>query len=539
MGKRMKLIAAAAAAVLLAAGAGCAPEGAGGPSGSSAKQTLNVFMYQKPAGVFSPITGASGPDNEVMSLIYQSLVQADAKGTLQPILAESLPEVSADAKTFTFHLRKDVKWSDGKPFTAKDVVFTYTRAADPKTGSANAGNYTGIVGAEEFLAGKAKTISGLSAPDDHTFVLRTTQPNVGIVAQIGTVYVMPEHQLASLPVDNFALNKYWNAPKLAIGPYEFVENKVDQYVHVTANPQYRKKIQIKDVYLKAVTADVATAQLSTGEMDIASIAPTDLAAVQGQPNVKVSTVDTGGFVRMSWNQDQQRFKDPKVRQAFLHAIDREAIVKSALAGKGKVRNSVFDPKWTAADIDTYAYDPGKARQLLKDAGWDSSQVVKISWIAGGNPDRDAAATAIQDMLNKAGIKAKLDQVQAAFFTDAYQNPLKYDLTLFGGGNYSIDSWSTHVVTGCDQWVPDHGGNVGHYCNKELDALMNKANGTVDEAQRGELYEQASKLENADPSMMWLYNPSGVWAVNAKLSGFEGLDPNGAGWWMPENWKFTS
>src|SRR5262249_35267596 len=122
----------AGAVTVAVATAACA-----GPPASQTSATnsaLNVYLYQEPAGVFSPLAPISGPDNQVMSFIDEGLLAVDPNYKLQPELAQSY-DVSPDATTFTFHLRKGLKWSDGKPFTSKDVLFTYQMLADPKTTS--------------------------------------------------------------------------------------------------------------------------------------------------------------------------------------------------------------------------------------------------------------------------------------------------------------------------------------------------------------------------------------------------------------------
>jgi ABC-type transport system substrate-binding protein len=285
----------------------------GGPSQGGSGGSLNIYLYQEPAGLFGPLAPSNGPNNQVMSLIDQSLLAVDPQYKLQPQLATSY-DVSPDAKTFTFHLRTGLKWSDGTPFTAQDVVYSYDLLADPKSTSATAGNYSGVQGVSDFIAGKAKTISGFSAPDDHTFVVKSTQPNAGLVAQIATAYIMPKHILDKVPVAQVANNSFFRKPSVSLGPYKFVDYKPNQYVHVTANPDYQSKVSIKDIYLKPMTSDVATGQLGNGGIDIASFSAADLPTVQGLKNVSVQQAPGAGFVRIALNQTKSYFKDPRVRR---------------------------------------------------------------------------------------------------------------------------------------------------------------------------------------------------------------------------------
>lgn len=518
--------------------AACAPpksESGGGSGGSGGKDSVNVFLYQKPNGVFCPIAPGSGPDGQVMSLIFEALLVGNAKGELLPQIAEKAPEISEDASTFTFHLRKGLTWSDGQPLTSKDVVYTYTRAADEKAG-AGAGIYAAVEGYKEFNSGKAKTISGFQAPDDTTFIMKTTGPNAGLLGQIATLAIMPEHATKDFASEKFLTESYWLAPKVCSGPFTFVEYKTDQYVKMVRNDKYREPAKLKTVFLKPMTSDVATSQLGTGEMDIAPISPTDSDSVTNLDTVNITDVPSNGFVRACWNQTQERFKDPKVRQAFLYAVDREGIVKSALKGKGKVRYCDFDPAQTPKDVNTYAYNPEKAKQLLKEANFDTSKPVKLSWVAGGNPDRDQAATVIQDQLKQVGVNLQLDQAQPSAAVDVYKER-SYDMTIFGGGDYKSEPFNVYNIVASDRWNPA-GGNNGYYSNPKLDDVLKKANASADKAERQKLYEEGARLENADPSLMWLYTPDTVWAVNKKLKGFEGLSVD-RGFINANKWQFSS
>jgi peptide/nickel transport system substrate-binding protein len=519
-------------AVVSLAVAGCTgPQSATSPA--PAATSLNIYLYQAPTGVFGPLAPGSGADNQVMSFTSEGLLAVDPDYQLVPKLAESYT-VSPDAKTFTFKLRTGVVWSDGTPFTSKDVLFTYDQLANPKTTSATAGSYAGVAGVADFVAGRATTISGFSAPDDNTFVITAAQPNYGLAALIGIAYVMPEHILNRDTPETIAKDGYFRKPTVTIGPYTVVENKTDQYVHVTSNPKYRNPAKIKDVYLKPMTSDVATAQLGNGGLDIASYSPTDMATVAGFGNIATQEKPGGGFVRIGLNQAKPYFKEVRVRQAFLYAVDRAQIVKTVLAGKGTVRLSDFARANEPAGLDDYAKDVTKARSLLAAAGWDPNRTVNLMWVHGQR-DRDATATIVQSELAAVGVKVNLVNVQGAQIAPMYRDK-SYDMVLYGGGNYAIDSSSINVITACAQQYPA-GGNINYFCDPALDTLMTQANATSDARARKALYDQAATEENAQADLMWLYSPNGLWAVNKKLKNFKAAGSQDAGFWDPASWSF--
>ncbi|WTW98994.1 ABC transporter substrate-binding protein [Streptomycetaceae bacterium NBC_01309] len=517
--KRSLAKAAVGLALTLSAVAACSsdPSQGGGTPGAGSgagNGTLNVYLYQKPK-VFSPLAPNNGPDQIVMSLVFDSLVAPDTDFELQPRMAQELPQQSADGTTYTFKLRPGLKWSDGQPFTAQDVLFTYNLMANPKAGAASAGNYAGVEGVDALAAGTAPTASGFSAPDDNTFVIKTTKPDAGIVALIGATPILPKHVLGAVPVDQVAKNAFFSKPTAGTGPYRFISYQTDQYVELQANPEFRTPVGISRVFLKPVTSDVATAQLGTGEMDVVQVSPTDLPTVEKMGNVTVTAADSPGFTRIAVNQAQPRFADPRVRQALMYAIDRKKIVDSVLGGKASVPATSFMGDVVPDNLNKYEYNPQKAKDLLAQAGWDSSKPVELEWVPGQR-DRDTTATIVQSQLQEVGVKVELKQVQAAQLLESYTGG--YDLAMFGGGTYTDPSQVPQIV-GCDKFYPT-GSNVPHFCDKTLDELTGKANATADAAARQDLYRQAAARENEQAAYLWMYNPQTVWASNTRVQGFK-------------------
>ncbi|MFI0425044.1 ABC transporter substrate-binding protein [Spongiactinospora sp. 9N601] len=510
-----------AAGVLLLAAACSDPTNAGGVKKESGANALNVYLYQKPKR-FSPLDPFTGADQQVMQLIYDNLLTVNDKYEYEPRLAEKW-DVSQDGMTFTFHLRTGLKWSDGKPFGAKDVLFTYRLLADEKSGSAMAGRLAGAT---------------FDAPDDSTFVIKLAEPNVGFLSLIAGpfAFILPEHVLGSVPVESVGDDPFFNRPTTGLGPYTFVDYKTDQYVELAANPHYRRPVKIAKIFLKPVTSDVATAQLGTGEMDLAQISPTDLQSVQSLSGVTVASTPSPGFLRVAVNLTQKRFADPRVRRAMLHAIDRKSLVATLLAGKGSVVNTSFMAKAALPpDLDAYAYDVAAAKKLLAEAGWDAREPVTLSWVPGQR-DRDAAATVIQGALVAAGIDTKLKQVQSAELLESYEKR-SFDLVLFGGGSYSVDPSSTNPILRCDAFYPK-GGNIPSFCDKEIDRLTAEADTLTGQDERAALYRRAAELDNAQVPYLWLYNPETIWAYGKRLHGFK---PNGdftLGFWNADEWSLA-
>ncbi|URN06307.1 peptide ABC transporter substrate-binding protein [Actinomadura madurae] len=529
-----------AAAVLggvLAAGAlaACSSDPTQKSSGGDAG-VLNMYLYQKPK-TFSPLAPNNGPDQLVMSFVFDSLYGADASYGLKPRLAAAAPQVSGDARTITISLKPGLKWSDGTPLTAKDVVFTYTALANPATGSAQAGKFAAVTGAKDLADGKADALKGVTAPDATTVKITTSRPAAGLPGLIGNTPILPEHVLGKVPAKGLGDNAFFTKPTVGAGAFTFVDYKTDQYVELKANPNFRDPVSIKKVFLKPVTSDVATAQLRTGEMDLTQVSPTDLPTVRTMDGVKVVSAKSPGFTRIAVNQSQSRFKDVRVRQALLTAIDRKGLVGKVLGGAGTVVNTSFYGDLASSAGEQYAYDPAKAKSLLSAAGWDASKPVTLSWIPGQR-DRDTAATVIQSQLKAVGVNVELKQVQADELLSSYEKK-SFDLALFGGGNYATEPSTVATIDACDQAYPA-GGNISRFCDKRLDGLLAKADSVAAPAERTSLFQQAARTENAQVPYLWLYNPDTVWAYRTRLSGFEpsGIPTNEVGFWDFANWKLS-
>ncbi len=536
------VIAAAALAVTVVLAGGLAacsdPTGGTGPGtvgnepaeGSGKAKPLSLYLYQKPT-TFNPTAPAAGANGLVMQMIFDNLVGVDDKHQLTPELAERW-EVSPDATTFTFHLRPGLTWSDGEAFTSADVLFTYQLFADPKAGSAYSANFAGIEGIEEFQAGKADTVAGFSAPDADTFVIEASKGNVGLVALIGGYHILPRHVLKKYAgpeasLKDFAKDPFFSNPTVGMGPYRFVTYKTDQYVELEANDNYRSKVAVPRVFLRPVTSDVASASLGTAELDLAQISPTDLPTVEKMKDVEVASGTSPGFIRIALNLEEKRFQDKRVRQAMLYAIDRASIVEKVLAGKGSVQNSIFMGDAVPDGLNDYAYDPAKAKALLKAAGWDSSKPVVLEWIPGQR-DRDSTATIVESQLNAVGVKVRLKQTQTVLEPG-------WQALLYGGGNYATDPYADRIIVSCKTFYPD-GGNLTHYCNDKVDQLIEEANATSDRAERMGLYQQAAKIENDEVSHLWLFNPDGIWAYNTRLQGLKPTGDFSNGFWNAADWS---
>lgn len=525
------VIAIGAAATLVA---GCtAPEP--GPAPADEDTSANIYLYQKPVS-FNPLKPAQGAEQLTMSLVYDNLFTTGPDFEFIPRLAESW-EISDDATTFTFNLQQGLEWSDGEPFTADDVVYSFNRYADPAVASAWASRLSGVVGYDDFKSGAADSLEGVQAVDENTVEITLATANAGFLSLIGygsVFYILPEHILGEVDPAALLEDEFFNLPQVGMGPYIMDEFNVDQDVVLTANDNYRSEVGIDTLYLKLLTSDVATAQLASGEIDLVQVSALDLGAVEGLPGVTVTSKPSAGFLRLLPN--FQKFPDERVRQAFLYAIDREGIIDGILGGYASAINSDIMTEWALPDdLETYDHDPEKATELLTEAGFDFSQEIKISWVPGTR-DRDQAMEVVLENLKAVGINAVANQIEAANQLGMIERA-EYDLMLSGGGVYSPDPASSFPLVACNQKYPA-GSNTALFCNEELDALFQEGAEIADQDERAEVYQEAAQLDNQLVPYLWLFVPDTIWAVSDRLQGFEAHGDFTNGFWNAADWTVS-
>lgn len=507
-------VAVAAAAAMLA---GCSVSGKPSSSGAKKGQTSATFNLYQPPATFNPLNASQGGEVLTEELIFDNLVQVNPNFTFQPRLATSW-QMSPDGKTWTFHLHKGLKWSDGKPFSAADVLWTFNAMANPKVGSTYAAKFTGVVGYDAVKAGTATTMSGMTAPNPNTVVFKFTIPSPGFLASIAqgaSMMILPQHILGSVAPSKLLTDKWFNKPTTGLGPYTITKYVPNEEIDLVKNPLFRAPVGIDKIYLKMLTSDVAEAQLQTGELDVDQVAPADLKTVEAMSGVKVTSAASPGFLRVIAN--DQKFP-VAVRQALLMAIDRKTLIQTIYGGKADLQNSSFMTKWAlpSSGLNSYAYDPKKAKAMLTSAGFDFSKSYTFEWVAG-TADRDQAITDILQEWNAIGVKVKAKQVDPAAQIADIQNK-SFDFTFSGGGTYTLDPESSLAFLTCANAFPA-GGNVAYFCDKSFDSVADQAQSTVAQSSATPIWQKAAKIENQQVAELWLYDPQTVYATSTKLKGF--------------------
>lgn len=432
-----------------------------------------VITYKDDIATLDPAIGYDWVNWSMIKSLYSRLMDY-TPGTpdLVPSLAESF-DVSSDGLTYTFKLRKGVKFSNGRDVVASDVKYSIERAVDPKTQGPGAGFFGAIAGFEDVSGGKAITLSGIETPDDGTVIFKLSRPDATFlhVLAINFASVVPREAVEAAGGD-------FGKKPVGSGTFVLKEWTIGQRLVFERNKDYF----VKDMpHVDSFTVEVgqeplvALLRLQKGEVDIAGdgVPPAKFLEIKNSPDGANIIVDGEqlhtGYVTL--NTKVKPFDDVKVRQALNMAINKERITR-ILNGRATAANQPLPPLMPGYDkgFTGYAYDVAKAKALLAEAGYaDGFETVLYSTNTDPQP---RIAQAIQQDLAAVGVKAEVRALAQSNVIAAGGTEGEAPMIWSGGMAWIADfpdaSNFYGPILGCAGAVPG-GWNWSWYCNKELDA----------------------------------------------------------------------
>ena len=459
-----------------------------------------------------PALSTDVPTGRAVSYVFDGLTRFTPDARVEPGLAERW-DISPNGLTYTFHLRRGVKFHDGTPFSARNVVRTFQRALDPSTKGGRAEPLAPISGSAEFAAGRAKSISGLSAPDDSTVVITLSQP----LASFPKLLAMPVASIVpeSIPAD-------FGQHPVGTGPWTFVEWKHDDYLKFTRNPTYWGGTPATDTLIARIIPEPSTAvaEFESGNVDVLVIPQGETVALE-QTDEKSAMLQSAPALILYYlalNTTRPPLTDARVRQAINHAVDTKTILDQLMGGRGFLARGVVSPILDGGDStrSRYAYDPAKAKQLLAAAGHPNGIDVEL-W---HSQDATIArlSQAVQGYLNAAGIRTKLVQRDASSAREAARK---------GETDMTLKTWYADYPDADSFLYPllysgskGPGGNVSFYANPAFDRVMLAARREQDDAKRATLYRSADSLAYADAPMVPLFFFNDLYAVQPWIRNFK-------------------
>jgi peptide/nickel transport system substrate-binding protein len=468
---------------------------------------------------FNPVDPIGGVERWVWQLTSARLINFDTTGTLIPDFAESW-ESSDDGLSYTFHLNQTATWSDGTPVTAADVALTCTHAADARTGSRYPGLFASLKGLQEYTSGAATSISGIQVVDDHTIRFELAEifaPFLNSLAGNQGPYLIPAHLLSDIPPDQFNTTDYNTNPvgRVGMGPFLIESAEKDQNVVFTRNDSYFKGApQLDQIVFRVMQRDVALAALLTGEVDIASIPGIQLAEMQQEDGIVITTYPFNLWDGIVFNTSLEYLSDPRVRQAVLHAIDRKTYTEQILGGLGTPWDSIYvQEQFVSPNLVHYEYDPEKAKALLAEAGWDANREVEWKYYGGWSD----FAPIFQESLAKVGFKIKLVSMETEAWVESVITNLDFEMSMTGGNGVLADPADLSSFFEC--------GTNTLYCNPEVTELFAQGRVQTDPAERKQTYDKIQEIINRDlpVAVLWSLNLAVGMTPRVKPTAYNNFD----------------
>jgi peptide/nickel transport system substrate-binding protein len=480
-----------------------------------------------------PILAGDSASHDVAGHIYSGLVKYDKNLNIVGVLAESW-EVSKDNLSITFHLRKDVKWHDGTPFTAHDVMYTYRVIVDPKTPTPYAGDFKPVR--------EAKVI------DEFTFKVTYEKPFAPGL-QSWTVGILPRHLLEGKDITTSPLIR----KPIGTGPYLFKEWIPGDRVVLVANNGYFEGKPYVERRITRVIPDLATMflELKSYTIDMMGLTPLQALKQTDYPGFKreFNKYKYVGFsyVYLGYNLKHPIFKDRRVRQAITHAINKQEIVDGILLGQGMEATGPYKPDMWAynGNVKRYEHSKEKALALLRDAGFeqrpdgtlikDKKPLEFTILVNQGNDVRIRTAELIQKRLRDVGISVNIRVIEWATFINEFIDKRNFEAVILG--------WSTSPEPDLfDIWHSSKQGpkefNFISFENKEVDELIIRARHTMDKEERKKCYFRIQEILAEEQPYTFLFIPYSLVAVHKRIKGIEpapaGITHNMLEWYIPEN-----
>ncbi|MDH4617386.1 ABC transporter substrate-binding protein [Brevibacillus sp. AY1] len=469
--------------------------GTAAPAPSNEKKVLNIGLKADPPSM-DPTISTSLYDRQVYASLYDKLFEIAPDGKIVPMLVDTY-EVSADGKTYTFKLKKGVKFHDGTDFNAEAVKFNFER---------------NLTTEKSKRKGDLKYVEAVNVVDNDTVTVQLKEP----FAPFLSVLTDRAGMMVSPTAAKEKGDDYLNAP-VGTGPFVFVKQVKGDSVSLKKNENYwNGEVKLDEVNYKVFTNGTAKVQnLRSGMLDIIDETPTkEIPAVEGDANLQLIAESGMGYQGLHFNNTQAPFDNKYLRAAVDRAIDREALVKVLF-------NNYAAPARTAFAKGSLAYNEelnkpvapnaDEIKDLLAKGG--KSDGFEFKLLITTAPENEQLGAVIQNMLKQHGINAVLEKVEYGQLLEAGSKGDFQAMQLGWSGRQDPDgNFHDFVVTG-------NTNNYGRISVPQLDELVLKARAEQDEAKRKALYDEATKVAQDEAVYAYMYHQYVLIGMNKKVTGF--------------------
>ncbi len=494
-----------------------------------------VYCSEASPSYLSPVLGTDGATIDASGQAMFNGLTTFERGTTNviPALAEKW-DVSEDGKTYVFHLRKGVKFhsnKDFKPtrdFNADDVVFSFNRQLDPNHPyhKVSGGSYEYFIGMD-----MQNIIDKVEKVDDYTVKISLKVPNAPFLANLAMDFAsIYSAQYADAMAKAKTPEKLDSAP-IGTGPFEFVSYQKDSAVRYKAFENYWQGKAKIDRLVFSITPDASVryAKLQKGECHAAPYPnPADIAKLKADSNITLLTKPGLNVGYLNFNVQKAPFDNVKVRQALNYAVNKDAIIESVYQGAGQVAKNPIPPTmWSYNDeVKDYAYDPEKAKALLKEAGFENGFETDLWAMPVSrpyNPNARRMAELVQADWEKVGVKAKIVSYEwGEYLKRMRAGDHQTGMMGWTGDNGDPDNFLNTLLS-CA--AVESGSNYANFCHKEFNDLVTKAAQVTDSAERTALYQQAQLVFKEQAPWITIAHSTTYFPVRKEVKGYV-IDPFG-------------
>ena len=480
--------------------------GCGSSRTSADSGTVNFLIEASPTNL-DPRVGADSYSEHIDGLIFSSLVARDAQMKVIPDLAESWE--TPDPLTYVFHLRRGVKFHDGRPLTSADVKFTFDSILSGAVKTPKRGSF--------------KLVSSVEAPDDAAVIIHLREPYASLLWNLTApgIGIVPRGSGAEI-----------SQHPIGTGPFRFVSATTDEEIVLARNDRYFGGApKIESLRLRIVPdALVRALELRKGSADatINSLTPDMVVTLAKQRGLAAEQQSGATMAYLAFNFADPILSKREVRQALAYATDRATIIRYLLRGQARPAASLLPPNHWAyePDVQQYDYDPARAEQLLNAAGFPrGADGVRMRLTLKTSTDESTRlmSEAIADQWKRVGVALQLRPMEfATFYSDITHGSFQlYSLRWVGANN---DPDVFEYVFSSKKMPPD-GANRGHYRNAQLDALLDQVRVEMDQGKRKALLSEVQKIVAEDEPYINLWFVDNVCVHRDRLTGIA-LEPSG-------------
>ncbi len=502
--------------------------------------TLIDAMTGEPSGLIYMVAGESAAGS-ISSNIFNKLLKYDKNLDLEGELVEYW-EISADQKTITFKLKPNLKWADGKPMTSADVLWTWQAVIDEKTGSPYASDFQ--------LVKKAET------PDALTFSVTYEQAYAPALDSWAGLQILPKHLLEGQDLHTTAF---------ARNPIGSSYYKLDNWNHGENLKLSRNETSVLgqakiDKLVSRIIPDSSAQflELMAGNIDSMGLDPIKYARIiparpELQQKLALYKELGNSYTYMGFNLKHKPFDDIRVRKAINYAIDKQEIIDGVYLGLGINIASPYKPgtRWSNPNLKPYPYDPAKAKQLLKEAGFvdsDGDGIVEkdgkpfsFEILTNQNKEREKSAVLIQRRLKEIGIDAKIRAIEWASFISRFIKTGDYDVVVLGWG-LGLDP-DQYNIWHSSQQAPGQFNFIGYH-NPNVDKLLEQGRLELNPDKRQKIYHEFARVLLEDSPIVYLSAGYGLTAIHKRVKGIDSPAPpagvgwNSYDWYIPEALRRT-